>query len=53
MYKKKPKPTFKNTTKVLIPTDIKQAEILWIKECQTTMEVGIKDGKYKRLCPKL
>ena len=52
MYKKKPKPTFKNATKVLI-SDIEQAEIVSIKECQKTMEAGIKDGKYKRLCPKL
>lgn len=53
MYRRDPKPTFLNVTKEPTAEDLRKAEVLWIKESQRNMDKEIKEGKYKRLCPRL
>ena len=52
LFHRSPKVTLKNATAELSSKDIELAETFWIKEAQRMMEKDIKDGKYKRLCPR-
>lgn len=53
LYERNPRLTFKNSTQDLNSKDIERAEIFWIREAQKTMDKHVKDGKYKRLCPRI
>ncbi len=52
MYNRTPKATLKNATKTLTPDDIAKAEQFWILNAQESIQDDIKQGKYKRLCPR-
>ena len=47
------KPSPKNATSGLIPHKVEKNELFWIRKDQQNMGENVKDGKYKRLCPKM
>ena len=53
MYKRNPKLSFKNATEVLDQSMLEAAELLRIYEAQHSIRLRVKQGQFKRLCPKI
>ena len=53
LYQRNPRLTFKNATQDLHSKDIEREEIFWTLEAQKTVDKDVRDGKYKRLCPRI
>ena len=53
LYRREPKATIQNATQEITSKDVETAEVFWIKEAQRNMKNDIKNGTYRRLCPRL